>query len=286
MLSSVCTECTCLLQLAITSKGLHAATVRLEHVQFKNDPVALLPPPGSYGSPLYVGGNSDSCFMTGGIIFTNCSVTDSFDRPFFTMDNSAGECPKTKSGEYGLANITAAFSVTNPFGCKLGKTANGTDIDISVACTNASSLLLTSQKELNVNPGVGVRGRLVALKSDDALVVPTRQTTRRKTDDTRDNLRRVVAQQIELTVSPAAAGTSPFARRGYQRSFGSGHASLGLRADWQAALGRAASSTTASSTTASTTTICGWSQRVAAMARCNTILRRSSRFGTGWSPKE
>jgi len=46
--------------------------------------------------------------------------------------------------------------------------------------------------------------------------------------------------ELEVVVAPPSAADEPFPHRVFQRSFGSGHASLGLRADWQAAAGRAA----------------------------------------------
>lgn len=130
-----------------TSKGSHAASLLVENVHFDNvqrqvegkrcpAPVSSScpPPAGSYAVPIEVGGNSDSCFETGGIRFANCSVADAYDRPFLVMDNVAGKCAKTTSGEWGVANISGTFAVSNPFGCKYSKPTNETNIALTVDC--------------------------------------------------------------------------------------------------------------------------------------------------------
>ena len=137
--------------LFITSKGSHAASLLLSNVSFDNvqrqkkgahcpAPVSKScpPPGGSYAVPLEIGGNSNSCFETGGIRLANCSVVDSWDRPFIELNNIAGKCAKTKSGEWGLANITGALEVTNRFGCRYSEPANGSDIALTVDCVNSS----------------------------------------------------------------------------------------------------------------------------------------------------
>jgi hypothetical protein len=142
--------------LFVTSKGSHAASLLLSDVKFENvqrqpagthcpAPVSKScpPPGGSYAVPIEVGGNSNSCFETGGIRFANCSVVDSYDRSFITMNNIAGLCPKTKSGNWALANITGGITVTNEFGCRYSKPPNGSDIALKVDCTNSSQGLKT-----------------------------------------------------------------------------------------------------------------------------------------------
>ena len=92
------------------------------------------PPAGSYGVPLFVGGNSDSCFATGGITFDACSVIDPLNRSFILFENVAGKCATTPSGQWALAQIHGAFTVRNGYGCQHSAPANGTDVEIHVNC--------------------------------------------------------------------------------------------------------------------------------------------------------
>ena len=137
--------------LFVTSKGSNAAGLLVSEVRFENvqrqpagancpAPVSKScpPPPGSYAAPIEIGGNSHSCFETGGIRFVSCSVVDSYDRPFVTMDNHAGQCAKTKSGEWGLVNISGEFKITNEFGCRYSKSTNESGIALTVDCVKDS----------------------------------------------------------------------------------------------------------------------------------------------------
>ena len=157
--------------LFITSKGSHAAAVKFAGVTFdtvqkespadcrtftSNPPLLVAygytlteclwllaaapvgkncpPPAGSYGVPIFIGGNSDSCFPTGGISFDDCTVIDPLNRTFILLQNAAGKCPATPSGQWALADIHGSFTVKNPFGCQHQSPANATAVDFAVNC--------------------------------------------------------------------------------------------------------------------------------------------------------
>ena len=51
-----------------------------------------------------------------------------------TLENIAGKCEPTKSGQWSLADISGRVEVANPFGCEFEQPLNGSGIDVEVHC--------------------------------------------------------------------------------------------------------------------------------------------------------